>query len=50
MEKKQGPLAVRKITKGSIPAIRGMGAREAKAKLAEMQDEKNVLAKRRKIS
>lgn len=33
MEKKQGPLAVRKVTRVAILAIRGMGAREAKAKL-----------------
>ena len=37
MEKKQGPLAVRKVTKGSILAIRGMGAREAKKKLEEIR-------------
>lgn len=36
MEKKQGPLAVRKVTRAAILAIRGIGAREAKAKLAEM--------------
>lgn len=35
MEKKNGPLAVRKVTRAAILAIRGMGAREAKARLAE---------------
>jgi DNA-binding XRE family transcriptional regulator len=29
MEKKSGPLAVRKVTRAAILAIRGMGAREA---------------------
>lgn len=33
MEKKSGALAVRKGTRAAILAIRGMGAREAKAKL-----------------
>jgi DNA-binding XRE family transcriptional regulator len=33
MEKKSGPLAVRKVTKAAILGIRGIGAREAKAKL-----------------
>jgi DNA-binding transcriptional regulator YiaG len=37
MEKKKGPLAVRKITRGSILAIRGIGAREAKARLSGMK-------------
>jgi DNA-binding transcriptional regulator YiaG len=37
MEKKSGPLAVRKVTREAILAIRGMGARDAKAKLAEMK-------------
>ncbi len=36
MEKKDGPLAVRKATRAAILAIRGMGAREAKARLAEI--------------
>lgn len=40
MEKKNGPLAVRKGTRAAILAIRGMGAREADAKLAEMKGEK----------
>ncbi len=47
MEKKSGPLAVRKITRAAILVIRGMGAREAKAKLAEMKAVK-MRAKRRK--
>lgn len=33
MEKKNGPLAVRKFTKAAIVAVREMGAREARAKL-----------------
>jgi DNA-binding transcriptional regulator YiaG len=33
MEKKQGPLAVRKVTRAAILTIRGIGAREAKARL-----------------
>jgi hypothetical protein len=37
MEKKNGPLAVRKVTKASILGIRGMGAREAKARIKEMK-------------
>jgi DNA-binding transcriptional regulator YiaG len=46
MEKKSGPLAVRKGTRLAILAVRGMGAREAKAKLAEIKVAKKV-AKRR---
>ncbi len=37
MEKKQGPLAVRKVTRGAILAIRGIGAREAKARIKDMK-------------
>lgn len=37
MERKSGALAVRKVTRAAILAIRGLGAREAKAKLAELQ-------------
>lgn len=37
MEKKNGPLSVRKVTRAAILGIRGMGAREAKAKLEEMR-------------
>jgi len=35
MERKNGRLAVRKATRSAILAIRGMGAREAQARLAE---------------
>ena len=44
MEKKQGPLAVRKVTRAAILAVRGMGAREAKIKL----DEKGAVKKTEK--
>jgi hypothetical protein len=37
-----GPLAVRKVTKAAILGIRGMGAREAKAKLGEMKPSKKA--------
>jgi DNA-binding transcriptional regulator YiaG len=47
MEKKQGALAVRNVTRAAILAIRGMGAREAKAKLAEWQVVKKAPSKRR---
>jgi DNA-binding XRE family transcriptional regulator len=46
MEKKSGPLAVRKVTRTAILAIRGMGAREAKARLAELQSVKKVAVTR----
>jgi DNA-binding XRE family transcriptional regulator len=47
MEKKNGPLAVRKVTRAAIVAIRGLGARAAKAKLAEMPAVKKAAAKPR---
>ena len=40
MEKKNGPLAVRKVTRAAILAIRGIGAREAKAKLEAIGEKK----------
>jgi DNA-binding transcriptional regulator YiaG len=48
MEKKNGPLAVRKVTRASILAIRGMGAREAKVKLDEMGAKKKTVKRRSK--
>jgi DNA-binding transcriptional regulator YiaG len=42
MEKKSGPLAVRKVTRAAILGIRGMGAREAKAKLAEIGNSRRL--------
>jgi DNA-binding transcriptional regulator YiaG len=49
MEKKNGPLAVRKVTRAAILAIRGMGAREAKAKLDEMGAVKKPLKRGKKV-
>ena len=46
MEKKSGPLAVRKVTHAAILAIRGMGARDAQAKLAEIKPVKKVARRR----
>jgi DNA-binding transcriptional regulator YiaG len=46
MEKKNGPLAVRKVTRAALLAIRGMGARDAKVKLAGMQETKNPVKRR----
>jgi DNA-binding XRE family transcriptional regulator len=43
MEKKNGPLAVRKVTRAAILAIRGMGAREARTKLRKMNLEKKPI-------
>lgn len=48
MEKKSGPLAVRKVTRAAILAIRSMRAREAKAKLGEMKAGKNAGKRRGK--
>jgi len=48
MEKKQGPLAVLKVTRVSILGIRGMGAREAKAKLNQMGAVKKTVTLGRK--
>ena len=48
MEKKQGALAVRKVTKAAILGIRGLGAREAKAKLAEMGALKKTVKREKK--
>jgi DNA-binding transcriptional regulator YiaG len=47
MEKKNGSLAVRKVTRAAILAIRGIRAREAASRLVEMKVEKKVPAKRR---
>jgi DNA-binding transcriptional regulator YiaG len=47
MEKKSGPLAVRKVTRAAILAIRGIGAREAQSRLAEIRATRKAPAKRR---
>ncbi|MFO7534442.1 MAG: hypothetical protein R6X19_01940 [Kiritimatiellia bacterium] len=48
MEKKNGTLAVRNVTRAAILAIRGMGARAAKAKLDEMGTVKKTVKRGRK--
>ena len=45
-EKKNGPLRVRETTRKAILAVRDLGAKEAKQKLAEMQPAKKPAAKR----
>ena len=40
MERKNGPLAVRKVTRSAILAVRDMGARDAQARLAEKKTKK----------
>ena len=47
-EKNSGMLKLRGATKGKVFAVRGIGARAAKARLAEMQKAKKPVSKRRK--
>ncbi len=45
-DKASGPLRVRQTTRAAVLAVRGLGAREAKRRLAEMKGERKATRKR----